>query len=241
MASVFPELSHPTLPRRPAWLGAGATSVLADPRRHLPILRFALINLVAFGFLGAAYVNGFVDMVVAADQTGLSIVIFAVFLFGLAICAQKILQVSRELNAAWDQNPPAMSIAAGYLEQLRGKAGDGRAVLAGAMRLTQSHRIGVVRHVASSLVLLGLIGTVIGFIIALSGIDPQKASEFASISPMVSTLIQGMSTALYTTLVGGVLNLWLMTNYHMLATNTVKLITKLQERGAKHAGERGAT
>ncbi len=241
MASVFPEPSHSILLRRPAWLGSGATSVLPDPRRHLPILRFALVNLVAFGFLGAAYVNGYLHMIVAADQTGLSIAIFAVFLSGLAICGQKILQVSRELNAAWDYNPPATSIAAEYLEKLHGKAGDGRAVLAGAMRLTQSHRIGVVRNVANSLVLLGLIGTVIGFIIALSGIDPQKASEFGSISPMVSTLIQGMSTALYTTLVGAVLNLWLMTNYHMLATNTVKLITKLQERGAKHVRERDAT
>ena len=102
------------------------------------------------------------------------------------------------------------------------------------MRLTLSHRIAVVRHIANSLVLLGLIGTVIGFIIALSGVDPEKASQFESISPMVSTLIQGMSTALYTTLVGAVLNLWLMTNYQMLATGTVRLITTLQEHGAAH-------
>jgi hypothetical protein len=234
MASVFPELTHPVFPRRPAWLGARATAVLPDPRRHILVLRFALINLVTFGFLVVAYVNGFIHMVIAADKTGLSIAIFAVFVSGLALCGYKIAQVNRELNAAWDRNPPATSLAASYTEKLRGKAEDGRAVIAGAVRLTLSHRVAVVRHIANSLVLLGLIGTVIGFIIALSGVDPQKASEFESISPMVSTLIQGMSTALYTTLVGGVLNLWLMTNYHMLATGTVKLITAIQERGAAH-------
>ena len=234
MASVFPELSHPVLPRWPAWLSGRARAALPDPGRHLLVLRFALINLVAFGFLGVAYVNGFIHMVVAADMTGLSILIFAVFVSGLGVCGYKIAQVSRDLNAAWDRNPQAASLAAQYATKLRDSAENGRTILAGAMRLTVSHRVAVVRQIANSLVLLGLIGTVTGFIIALSGVDPQKASEFESISPMVSTLIQGMSTALYTTLVGGVLNLWLMTNYHMLATGTVKLITALQERGATH-------
>jgi len=66
---------------------------------------------------------------------------------------------------------------------------------------------------------------VIGFIIALSGIDANKAQSVAAIAPMVSTLIAGMSTALYTTLVGSVLNLWLMANYQILAHGTVRLIT----------------
>jgi hypothetical protein len=52
---------------------------------------------------------------------------------------------------------------------------------------------------------------------------------------MISTLIAGMSTALYTTLVGSVLNIWLMINYHILAGGTVKLITALFEFGEEHA------
>jgi biopolymer transport protein ExbB/TolQ len=234
MASVFPELTHGVFPRRPAWLGGKTTAALADPMRHLLVLRFALFNMVTFGFLGVAHVNGYLNMIVEADKTGLSIAIFTVFIAGLAMCTYKIAEVNRDLNAASDRNPAANSLAARHVEKLRGKAAEGRSVLAGAMRLTLSHRIAVIRHIANSLVLLGLIGTVIGFIIALSGVDPQKASEFESISPMVSTLIQGMSTALYTTLVGAVLNLWLMVNYQMLATGTVRLITTLQERGAAH-------
>ena len=52
---------------------------------------------------------------------------------------------------------------------------------------------------------------------------------------MVSTLIAGMSTALYTTLVGSVLNVWLMINYHLLVGGTVKLITGLLEFGEDNA------
>ena len=78
---------------------------------------------------------------------------------------------------------------------------------------------------------LGLIGTVVGFIIALSGIDPANAADVDSITPMIATLIDGMSVALYTTLVGAILNLWLMINYHILASGTVNLITSLVEFG----------
>ena len=101
------------------------------------------------------------------------------------------------------------------------------------MKLSQ--RIVLVRHAAGSLVLLGLIGTVIGFIIALSGVDPESASDVQSIAPMVSSLIEGLSTALYTTLIGSVLNVWLMINYRLLAGGTTKLITGLIEFGEDHA------
>lgn len=52
---------------------------------------------------------------------------------------------------------------------------------------------------------------------------------------MVSTLIEGLSTALYTTLVGAVLNVWLMINYRMLAGGTIKLINALVELGEENA------
>ncbi|MCH8154558.1 MAG: MotA/TolQ/ExbB proton channel family protein [Proteobacteria bacterium] len=121
------------------------------------------------------------------------------------------------------------------MARLRGRAGDSRAILASSLRLKLSQRVTVVRHVAGSLVLLGLIGTVVGFIIALSGVEPERAADVKAITPMISTLISGMSTALYTTLVGSVLNVWLMINYQVLAGGTVKLITALLEFGEEHA------
>ena len=89
----------------------------------------------------------------------------------------------------------------------------------------------MIRHFANALVLLGLIGTVIGFVIALSGVDPAAAGDVKSISPMVSELLAGMAVALYTTLAGAVLNLWLMINHRLLAGATTRLVTSLVERG----------
>ena len=98
-----------------------------------------------------------------------------------------------------------------------------------------SSRIGSVRHIANTLVLLGLIGTVVGFIIALSAVGVNLAADIDSVGPMISTLIGGMSVALYTTMVGAILNIWLMINYRLLLGGTVNLITSVVELGERYA------
>ena len=218
-----------------AWLAARTEQAREISYRYLLTLRFVLINLIGFALLGVAYLQGLLAMVLAADQTYLSVLIFLVFLGGTAICARKIWQTSRELNYVRAFDPLSASRAAEYIARLRGRSGDSRGILASSLRLKLTQRIAVVRQVAGSLVILGLIGTVIGFIIALSGVEPERAADVTAITPMISTLISGMSTALYTTLVGSVLNIWLMINYHVLAGGTVKLITALFEFGEEHA------
>lgn len=206
-----------------------------DPFRFVLVLRFALLNLIAFALLGVAHSQGLIERVIEADRTWLSVVIFIVFLFGLALCAVKVFQTSRDLNSARRLNPSS-SDRLHYLKPLCAPAEpESRTILSGALRLKLSHRIAIVRHIANALVLLGLIGTVLGFIIALSGVDPDNAADLSNVAPMVSNLIAGMSTALYTTLVGAVLNMWLMANHQLLASGTVKLITTLLEATESHA------
>lgn len=65
------------------------------------------------------------------------------------------------------------------------------------------------RYIHERLVMWGMGGTVVGFIIALSGVIPSAATDIESVLPMVVTLIQGMGTALFTTLVGLVTHEWL--------------------------------
>lgn len=218
-----------------AWLLNQARGRAQDPHRYFLALRFSLLNLIAFALLAVAYVHGLVDMVVEADRTYLSVVIFLVFVGGLGVCARKVWQTSRELNTLREFDPTMESSVMRYVTPLLGRDAESRSNLAGAVRLRLSHRIAIVRHIANSLVLLGLIGTVLGFIIALSGVDPERAADISAIAPMVSTLISGMSTALYTTLVGAILNVWLMANHQLLAGGTVKLIAAVVELAEDHA------
>ena len=218
-----------------AWLTNAVRARQEDPFRFLLLLRFSMVNLVGFGLLGVAYFQGLVGQILAVDQTYLSVIIFLVFLVGLVQCGLKVSSISRQLNSVRDFDPLGSSVAAEYLAKIREADTGSRGILANALRLRLSQNIAWIRYLAGSLLLLGLIGTVIGFIIALSGVDPEKASDVGVVGPMISTLISGMSTALYTTLVGSVLNVWLMINYQLLIGGTVKLINAIQEFGELHA------
>lgn len=69
-----------------------------------------------------------------------------------------------------------------------------------------------VGYFSDALVMLGLIGTVWGFIVALGGVDADAAGDVSRVAGMVSQLVEGMGIALYTTLEGAVLSLWLTVN-----------------------------
>jgi len=208
----------------------------ADPHNHLLLLRFGLLNIIALALLMAALANGLVQQAFAADETRFVTVIVLVFAVGLVLTTWRVYWTSREINRARHFDPAQSSRAARYVAAVRGKDAQSHQTLASALRMELSQNITIIRHLGSSLVFLGLIGTVIGFIIALSGVDPDMAGDSENIGPMVSALISGMSTALTTTLVGGVLNIWLMANYQLLATGTVRLINAIVERGEDLAG-----
>lgn len=217
--------------RSPADAGEIQPAARRQAGPHSALLRFGALNLAGFALLAAAWARGWVDTVVAADHTGLTFVIFAVFLAGLAVCGLKVWRTGRETIVAQSPHPAAGTWSSDYLDTIDGRDSGARAIVASTLRLRLSDWIAVIRHFANSLVLLGLIGTVIGFIIALSGIDPAAVSDVNSISPMVSQLLAGMAVALYTTLAGATLNLWLMVNHRLLSGATARLITTLVERG----------
>lgn len=210
----------------------------ASTERHLLALQFALINLTALAFLAAAYLQGWLSAIVRADGTGMTIAIFGVFIGGLAVCGYKIRAIGCELNCVRNFNPCRRSWATIYLAEVAGRGSGSRSITASALRVKIAERIVVVRYLSNSLVLLGLIGTVLGFIIALGGVDPKAAGDVQAITPMVTTLIHGMSVALYTTLVGAVLSLWLTVNYRLLAGGAVKLATELVALGEENARHR---
>ena len=215
------------------WLGAYQDQ---DPSayRFLLFMRFAVVNLIAFALVAAAWMQGWTEAIFQGDATKLALVIVAVFLAGLVLCGFKVFQASAELNQIKSPEQYPNSRAARYLRAISERDGHSRGITASALKLKLSSRIAVVRHIANSLVFLGLIGTVIGFMIALSGVNPEEAADISAIGPMVSTLISGMSVALTTTLVGAILNVWLMINYRLLESGTLRLLTTIVELGERH-------
>ncbi|MDX1513150.1 MAG: MotA/TolQ/ExbB proton channel family protein [Gammaproteobacteria bacterium] len=204
--------------------------------RYLLALRFALFNVVIFGLVAAIYLQGWLDGALEGYTAWLSAGIFLVFCYGLALCGDRIWRVSRELNDVRSGALRPGSRAAKYVESVVDKAPEARNLRANVLRFRIANHISVVRHTANSLVFLGLVGTVIGFIVALSAVDPQSSVSVENVAPMVATLINGMSIALYTTLLGAVLHLWLLVNYRMLATGAMHLFNAIVDLGERRVG-----
>jgi hypothetical protein len=216
-----------------SWFAALSESDAAG-WRYLLLLRFLVINLIATALFCAAWLEGWVDMIVAGDSTHQVLLIAAVFAYGLVRCGGKIFVTSVELNQIREPPSGGSSRVQQYLQSVNRHDAQSRAISASALKMKLMSRIGSIRHIGNSLVFLGLLGTVIGFIMALSGVDAQAAGDVDAIGPMVTTLIDGMSVALYTTLVGAVLNIWLMVNYRLLESGTVTLLTAIVDLGERH-------
>lgn len=210
-------------------------SVSRAGTRHAPLYQFAALNLPAVMLLGMAWHRGWLDTLVAADPTRLTLVIVAVFVAGMVLAVHRLWRLDQEIECVHSFSPCADSWARRYRDEVRNRSSGSRSLAASTLRIRVTDYIAVVRHVAASLVLLGLIGTVVGFIVSLSGVDPEKAADVSSMTPMVATLIQGMSVALYTTLAGAVANLWLMVNYRLVTSTTVRLLTDLVAMGEADA------
>ena len=201
--------------------------------KYLLILRYSLINLVGLIFLFVLITQGYITKAIKADITNMVIVILALFSVGFILAAYRTFWLSRELNYSYLKVLPPNSIAKNFLQNSKKLDASSRNNLAASLRIKLSSKINYIKFMANTLVILGLIGTVIGFIIALSGVDGSVSSNPEEVSKMVSTLIQGMSVALYTTLVGSICSVWLNICYQIMSTGANNLLSKIIELGEK--------
>ncbi len=168
-------------------------------------------GLIAFGaFLLWRF--GFFSLVLAADQTWLSVVIMVLFVAVAAYLGMASWRLSRMRAAlsTFVQNEvlqPAGHSAADevseHFELLRGKqgAGMGEALHARLVeRIHRGHHLGW--FAADMLIRIGLIGTVIGFIMMLGTAYQLRQDDIAGLKDLLGTMGGGMQVALYTTLSG---------------------------------------
>lgn len=214
--------------QRSAWRRSLAGDVTGG-HSFLLVFRLVVLNLTGAALLAAAAMQGWIGQILAVDDTHICKLLFGLFLLGLVWTARRAVMLSRELNALEVGDLAGRTRIGRLRAAIHGMSEHGRSMMIGALRAKLVHRISPIRHMASSLVLIGLIGTIIGFIIALSGVDQAAAGDASQVGPMVATLLRGMSMALFKTLVGSILNIWLMINYRMLETAVVHLTTHLVE------------
>ena len=95
---------------------------------------------------------------------------------------------------------------------------------------------------SDTLMKLGLLGTIIGFIMMLAPIAGLDAADHASVKSSMGLMSDGMAVAMYTTLTGLIGSILVQTQYYMLDKATARLFalaTNLTEVFVVSVLERG--
>ena len=190
--------------------------------KYLLLLRYSLVNALGLVFIIVIYSQGYLSKAIKGDVTNVVVLIIFLFLIGLSLASIKAFWISRELNYAYSLQTKNKSMLNNFLKKAKKLDASSRSNLVSSVRINISVKISNIKFIANILVILGLIGTVIGFIIALSGVDGSVSSNPEEVGKMVASLVKGMSVALYTTLAGSILSVWLNICYQIL--NNVKLL-----------------
>ena len=214
-----------------------------------PVLRWLIFTGVSIFAAVLLWRYGLIRLMVASDRTYISSVIAALYVAASLHCLWRTVAISREAAAANEisdalarrqadlRTPGAASAwAAGlrrrlisdHLSDLVAKAtarGDARLdqtllLRALADRLRRSNNLGALA--SDSLIKLGLLGTIIGFILMLGPIAGLDASDEAQVRASMATMSDGMAVAMYTTLAGLVGSIMLKAQYFALEAATVK-------------------
>lgn len=203
---------------------------------HVLLLKgLLLLAVVAFAFLGAWH-YGLVQLVWSRDPTGISIGITVTFVLAAAHGARHLFRLSRMLNHVDEvEGFIRTHTAAAYRRGAEGKGPVGGfpegCITNHTRNLLDKSRLGGPRPVDQRLLLesfetdlrrgyhfgwfiadmllsLGLLGTVIGFILMLGPISALDTADQGAVKAALASMSGGMAVALYTTLtglVGGIL------------------------------------
>lgn len=130
------------------------------------------------------------------------------------------------------------SLTAGHIRDLVHKAHVQGSSVQGAQRLDQTLLLrgladrmrgsnGFGNFASDSLMKLGLLGTIIGFIIMLAPVAGLDASDKVAMKSSMGLMTGGMAVAMYTTLAGLVASILLRIQYYMLDSATSTVFTRV--------------
>jgi hypothetical protein len=242
------------------------------PSDHLPLLRWMIFTGVClFGFV-LAWHFGLIRMMLNSDKTYISVVILVLYVAASLHCMVRTVVISRELDKARRVfalvsggshrfKVEGEDVVTGEGARLpRGEVTTHiRNLILKAKLQGDEHRLDqtlLLRgladalrgpnqlggYAADSLMKLGLLGTIIGFILMLAPIAGLDASDHASVKTSMGLMSDGMAVAMYTTLTGLIGSILVQTQYYMLDKATMRLFalaTNLTEVFVVSVLERG--
>jgi hypothetical protein len=222
------------------------------PAQRLPLLRWLIFTGVSAFGVAVAWYYGLFHLMLASDKTYISAIIALLYVAACAHCFVRTAAISGELDrahrvqalvnrgathftvvgqdvVAGDGTKLPPGHITGHIRNLIVKAGlqgkgplDQTLLLRGlADQLRGPNQLG--SFASDALMKLGLLGTIIGFILMLAPIAGLDAADRASVKSSMGLMSDGMAVAMYTTLTGLVGSILVQTQYYMLDGATAKL------------------
>lgn len=228
-------------------------------REHRLLLIWLFCVGVMFFGCTVAYFQGWWAMINAGDHTKISFVSFGMFLIGLVINGKNAFWINRELknavgfsqlygknvsdqeiiNTAWKES--GSSLVSSHilnLHKIANKQKNGDVNQSGLVDIMVAELEAPetwTRHIAMTLASLGLLGTLVGFVMSMSGLDTMMSLDKTTMISGLSTAIHGMTTAFFATIMAVVFGALFLELLHRLVTNaTTKLVIMLAKLGEVH-------
>src|SRR3984893_12850561 len=215
-------------------------------RDYFPLLRWMIFTGVTlFGF-AILWHYGLFQLMIAQDRSGISLFICILYLAISGHCLTCIVTISREINTAHRVRDRVISGVTAYrTEGRRVVTDDGAALPAGRITdyirnlVVKAEKQGPERRLDQTLLLrgladklrspmqfgafagdallkLGLLGTIVGFILILFPIAALENFDPASMKSSMKVMSGGMAVAMYTTLAGLVGSILVKAQYYIL-------------------------
>ena len=194
-----------------------------------------ILGLVAFGFF-LAEDRGLVSLALDSDKSYISYLILGLYVLASAHWLWLARGLGEErrrfaiLEAAvtdQDVDDPDGGLLGAFLANMRRKSDSDPSALLEAFGDELSNRNALGHFTSDVLLKLGLLGTVVGFILMLIPVGEIKEFDPRLMQQLLSSMSGGMAVALYTTLAGLVTSTLLKLQYHLLDTSTAQLVTRL--------------
>jgi hypothetical protein len=242
-------------------------------RDYFPLLRWMIFTGVTlFGF-AIAWHYGLLQLMTAQDRSGISLFICILYVVISSHCLACIIGISREINTAHRvRDRVANGVTAYRTEGRRVITNDGIALPTGRITdyirnlVVKAEKQGRERRLDQTLLLrgladklrspmqlgafagdallkLGLLGTIVGFILMLLPLASLENFDPTSMKSSMKVMSSGMAVAMYTTLAGLVGSILVKAQYYILDNASAYLFdvtTDLTEVFVVSTLERGA-
>lgn len=196
---------------------------------------YFVINMAGFGLLALSWLKGLVELVIVRDTSYICIMIFALFLVGLVLAYLRIRGVNRMFDDIAGNTGEWLAKYRAVDAKDSGKALEGLRVMLG-------RKLMWLNTVLFHLPALGLLGTVVGIAMSIEGSVYTNADNIAQVVDKVFfQIMNGLSVAFYTTIVGMLFMIWLGINTKLIEVESMRLIEEVLHSDAPDVGASVAT